>query len=90
MDETRRKPLGHDALYSTISDTEFLYAQLHKHGWAYQGLLLLSHGPLGGVKVLWHEADSNRLPFAVHSRTQQPPDHDERPKLEDQLYTSGP
>ena len=35
------------------------------------------------VKVLWHKADLNLL---VHSQTRQPPDHDDRPKSEDQLY----
>ena len=39
-----------------------LHARSHRHSWTYQGLWLSSHGPLGGKKVLWHEADSNRRP----------------------------
>ena len=47
---------------------------------------LPSYGSPGGVKVLWQKAHSNRRPLGPHySRTRQPPDHDDRPKSEDQL-----
>ena len=46
-----------------------LITQSHRHGWTYQGLWLPSHGPLGEVKVLWHETDSNRRPDGPQSNT---------------------
>ena len=39
----------------------------------------------GKAKVLRHKADS-KADLSANSRTCQPPDHDNRPKSEDQLY----
>ena len=42
-------PPGHDALLFSTSGIGYLYAQSHRHGWTYQGLLLPSHGRFGLV-----------------------------------------
>ena len=75
----------HDALLFSISGTGSFICPVAQTQQTYQGLYLASDGPLGEVKVLRHNADSN-ADLSVHSGTLQPPDYDDRPKLEDQLY----
>ena len=83
MNETRRKPTtGTQCLLSSISGAGSLICPVAEtrldipRPW--------TTGGGGGVKVLWHEADSTA---DLHDDlASQPADHDDHPKSEDQLY----
>ena len=74
-----------------------LFTQSHRHGWTYQGLYLPSHTDTAGhtkafiYPVMDHWGGSQSAPAQgrfkpLHRWTRQPPDHDDCPTSEDQLF----
>ena len=63
-----------------------LITQSHRHGWTYQGLWLPSHAWDGGESKYSGTRQNRTADLSVHSRTRQPPDHDDHPKSQDRLY----
>ena len=82
MNKTRRTlPPGHDALLFKKKWHGIFYMSSRTGMAGHTKAFIYPVMVHWGKSVLWRKAD-----LSVHSQTCQPPDHEDHPKMEDQLY----
>ena len=80
------RPPGYDALLFSISGTGSFICPVTQT-WLDIPRPLFTQSWITGGKSKWSSTRQIRTTgLSVHSQTRQPPDHDDRPKSEDQIY----